>query len=118
MVEITLQLPDTVAARLLPIKSRIPEVLALGLSELSPLPNQVYRYILEFLSSDPTPQAVVDFAPTPDMSRRASELLEKKRVGQLTTSESEELEEYARIDHLITMLKAHLLASLPTTAKP
>ena len=84
MVTMTIQVPETLAEQLEQVRSRLPEILALGLQELSPLPSQVYRYILEFLASDPT------------------------QVG-LTQAESQELDEYVSIDHLVTMLQARTL---------
>ena len=113
MVEITIKVPDALAERLSSVHDRLPEVLALGLNELSPIPNQVYRHILEFLISRPSPEAVLNFGPAPDMQARVNELLERDRAGQLTPAESAELDEYVRIDHLITMLKAETLPYLP-----
>jgi hypothetical protein len=46
------------------------------------------------------------------MQERAQVLLEKNRASQLTPRETAELDEYVRIDHLITMLKAHAFPSL------
>ena len=116
MVEITIQVPDALAERLSSVQDRLPEVLALGLDELSPLPNQVYRYVLEFLISRPSPEALMRFGPTPEMQTRANKLLERDRAGQLTPAESTELDEYVRIDHLITLLKAEALPYLPVTS--
>lgn len=116
MVEITIKVPDALAERLSAVRDRLPEVLALGLDELSPLPNQVYRYILEFLISRPSPETLLNFGPTPDMRARVNELLERDRSGQLSPAESAELDEYVRIDHLITMLKAEALPYLPAAA--
>jgi len=109
MVEITIQVPESLAERLEAVRRRLPEVLAYGLEELSPLPNQVYRYILEFMASGPTPEALMAFGPAPEMQARVNELLEKNRQGRLTPKETEELDEYVRVDHLITMLKARAL---------
>lgn len=91
---------------------RLPEVLAYGLRQLSPLPNETYQYILEFLVSQPSPVDVMHFGPTPAMQARVTELLEKNRSGILSTGESAELDEYVRINHLITMLKARALPYL------
>lgn len=116
MVEITIKVPDALAERLSSVQDRLPEVLALGLEELSPLPNRVYRYILEFLISRPSPEALMRFGPTPEMQSRVNELLERDRAGQLTPAESAELDEYVRIDHLITMLKAETLPYLSASS--
>jgi hypothetical protein len=114
MVEMTIKLPDSLAEQLSAVQDRVPELLAQGLGKLSPVPNEVYRYILEFLVSRPSPEEIMDFGPTPAMQARASELLEKNRTGKLSSLESAELDEYMRINHLITMLKAQTLPYLPS----
>jgi hypothetical protein len=105
MVEITIEVPESLAEQLASVRDRLPEVLARGLGQLSSVPNEVYRYILEFLASNPSPEAILHFKPTPQMQERISELLEKNRTGQLTRAESAELDEYERIEHCIRMLK-------------
>lgn len=116
MVQITIEVPETLAEQLSAVRTRLPEVLARGLDQLSPLPNEVYRYVLEFLTSNPSPEAVLNFGPTPQMQERISELLEKNRAGQLTPRESAELDEYVRIDNFISLLKTRALKSLQTAA--
>lgn len=116
MIEMTIQVPESLAERMSAVSERLPEVLAYGLEELSPLPNEIYRHILEFLISQPTPDEIVNFEPTPTMSERVSELLEKNRTGSLTAAESAELDEYVRINHFITMLKARTLPYLPSAS--
>ena len=112
MIEITLEVPESLAERLLSVRERLVDVLAHGLNELSPLPNQTYRYILEFLVSNPSPEMLMNFGPTPEMQARVNELLDKQRNDHITDIESAELDEYVRIDHLITMLKARALPYL------
>ena len=107
--ELTIQVPDSLAERLSRVENRIPEIIARGLNDLPPLPNEIYRYILNFLVSGPTPEEIYRFMPTPEMQTRASQLLEKNRQGDLSTAEQAELDEYVKIDHLITMLKAQTL---------
>lgn len=109
MVSLTIEVPETLAERLEQVRPRLSEVLALGLQELSPLPNQVYRHVLEFLASNPTDAELVEFGPTAEMQARVSDLLDQDRIRGLTAAEDQELEEYTRIDHFITMLKARAL---------
>jgi len=109
MPEITIQVPEELAAELAAIQDRLPEVLAYGLKQLPPLPGEVYQYILEFMISQPSPEDVMNFEPTPAMQARVNALLEKNRTGELTVTESKELDEYVRINHLITMLKARAM---------
>jgi hypothetical protein len=112
MVEMTIQVPESLAERVTAVQERLPELLEHGLGELSPLPNEVYRYILEFLVSPPSSEEMLNFEPTPEMQKRASELLEKNRAGRLTSAEEKELDEYLRINHLVTMLKTGALSHL------
>lgn len=116
MIEMTIKVPETLAERITAVQERLPELLEHGLGELSPLPNEVYRHILEFLVSQPTSEEILNFEPTPEMQKRASELLEKNRAGRLTSAEEKELDEYLRINHLVTMLKARTLSYLNPTS--
>ena len=109
MPEMTIQVPDSLAEELVSAQDRLPEVLAYGLGKLSPLPSEVYRYILEFMVSDPSQEDLLNFGPTAAMQARVDALLEKSRTDELSNVESNELDEYVRINHLITMLKAGAL---------
>jgi len=60
----------------------------------------------KFLASNPTPQQIRDFRPTPEMLERLRILISKSKTGDLTTHELGELDEYERIEHLIVMLKS------------
>lgn len=112
MLEMTIQVPEPLAAELMTKGDRLSEVLAYGLQQLPPLPNETYQYILEFLVSQPSAAEVLHFGATPTMQARVTELLEQNRTGTLTVVESKELDEYVRINHLITMLKARALPYL------
>jgi len=112
MVEITIQVPESLAEQISEAQLQLPEILERGLEQSSSVPNQVYRQILEFLISQPSPEELLNFAPTDIVQQRVDELLEKDRAGVLTQLESAELDEYVRINHLITMLKARTLPYL------
>lgn len=106
MPEITIEVSESLAERLSGVRDRLPEVLARGLDEPVPSLIAVYRYVLDFLAGDPSPQTIVNFKPTLAMQGRISELLEKNGEDQLTAAESVELDEYARIDTFLSLLKA------------
>lgn len=112
MQEMTIQVPKGLADELQAKQERLPEVLAYGLQQLPPAPNEIYQYILEFLISQPSAEELVHFGPTLSMQTRVTELLERNRTGELSATESRELDEYIRINHLITMLKARALPYL------
>jgi len=112
MAQITIEVPDSLAEQLAPVRDRLPEVLARGLAESFPLPTEVYCYVLRFLTSNPSPQEVLDFKPTQAMQERIRELLEKNREEQLSPAESAELDEYGRINRFISLLKARALKDI------
>ena len=112
MAQITIEVPDVLAKRLASVQDRLPDMLARELEQPPPLSNEVYRYILAFLATSPSPQAILDFRLAPAMQERASELLEKNRSDQLTPMESAELDEYVHINDLVSLLKARALKTV------
>lgn len=111
MPKITLEVPEELSAQLAQVGDRLPELLALSLQQPA-LPTHIYRYILDFLASNPTPEEIAAFRPTPEMQERLYTLLERSKASNLTPREQAELEEYDRIEHLLIMIKAGNLAYL------
>lgn len=116
MATLTIEVPDDLLERLNPIKDQIPKLLQQCLQP-SPLPAQTYRYILNFLTSKPTPEQIAAFRPTPEMQQRLSHLLARNADGLLSPDESLELDEYERIEHIIILLKTGNLPFLSDTPK-
>jgi hypothetical protein len=112
MAQITIEVPDILAERLTSVKERLSELLTRELEQPPPLSNEVYRYILAFLATNPSPEAILQFSLTPAMQERAEELLEKNRAGQLTPAETTELDEYVHINDLVSLLKAQAFKTL------
>lgn len=113
MVQMTIAVPDNLAERLMSARDRLPEILELGLRQLTTI--QGYSEVIEFLASSPTPQALVEYHPSPKVQERVRELLEKNRANSLTTSEQSELNQYESLDLFMTLVKARArqrLASL------
>ena len=69
--------------------------------------------MLDFLTSEPTPEQIDSFRPTDEMQARLKVLVEKERDGALSAQEYQELSEYERIEHLIVMFKASALSQPP-----
>lgn len=113
MAKITLDIPDDLLDQLTEVGDRLPDLLRLSL-EKPVLPAHIYRYILNFLASKPTPEQILTFRPTIEMTKRLQTLLSRSHAETLTPSEKQELDEYERIEHLIIMLKA---GSLPYLTK-
>jgi hypothetical protein len=112
MPKITLEISEELSQQIAQIGiDTLPELLALSLQQL-PIPTQIYQYILNFLASNPTPQQIAEFKPTPEMQDRLRTLLTQSKTGKLTPRELQELNEYERIEHLIVMIKAGNLSYL------
>jgi hypothetical protein len=109
MAKITLEVSDEISEQLLEMGDRLPEFLALSLQQ-PPLPAKIYRYILDFLASKPTPEEIMAFRPTDEMEKRLKTLLTRSKTGEITPTEVKEIDEYEQIEHLIIMLKT---GSLP-----
>jgi hypothetical protein len=116
MVQITIEVPEALAERLATMHDPFPEVLVRGLDPSSPLPTEIYRSVLQFLSNHPSPQEVLDFKLTPTMQERVSALLTKNRAGQLTPAESAELDEYERINRFVRKFKIRAMQELQATS--
>ncbi len=104
MPKLTVEIPSELAERLSGMEERLPELLNLSLQQ-PPLPSQIYRYILDFIASNPTPEEIAAFGPTPEMKNRLKQLLDRNLAGDLTSWEQQELAEYERIEHFVAMLK-------------
>jgi hypothetical protein len=116
MATLTIEIPDELMERLEPIRDQLPDLLRRCLQP-SVLSTEVYRYILDFLASQPTPEQVAAFCPTQEMQERLRYLLGRSSEGTLTPAESQELDEYERVEHLIILLKAGNLPYLTTGAQ-
>ena len=77
MAQITIEVPEKLTERLDEVRERLSEELARWPDRPPPPSTEVYRYVLEFLATSPSPQAILNFRLTPEMQERASEILEK-----------------------------------------
>jgi len=114
MAQITIEVPDSLAEQLAPVRDRLP--LAHGLEHLSPIPTEVYRYILDFLASNPSPQAIIDFKLPQTVQERISELLDKNRANALTAEESAELDSYERLNRFVRKFKIQAMKDVQATS--
>ncbi len=104
MSTITIEVPEEIAELVSKAGDRLPEILALSLKQ-PPLSAHIYRYILDFLASQPTAEQIAAFTPTPEMTDRLRTLLARKSSGEITPAEESELDEHERIEHLMIMIK-------------
>ncbi len=71
--------------------------------------STLFDEILDFIASTPTPEQIVEFHPSERLQLRLSELLDRNRRGNLRPEESTELDEFSRMNHLMSMLKIRAL---------
>jgi hypothetical protein len=65
-----------------------------------------YDEVINFIATGTTPEKVIAFRPSTQMQSRVSALMLKEKMGQLTTEEKAELDNYMVIEHLMRMAKA------------
>ena len=70
-----------------------------------PLKTQAATEIAQFLVNHPTPQQIVAFHPSSEVTERAYELIQTERDGVLTEEERQELESYMVIEYLMELVK-------------
>ncbi|MEA5467708.1 hypothetical protein [Spirulina sp. 06S082] len=106
MAQITLEIPDEFSERLAEVdKQYLSELLVLSLQQPI-IATKIYHYVLDFLVSQPTPEEIAAFRPTPEMQERLRTLLSREKAGNLSAIEQKELDEYERLEHLIVMIKS------------
>ena len=105
MSTITIEVPDELSDLVAEAGDRLPELLAQSLRQPA-LPAHVYRYVLDFLSSNPPAEQIASFAPTTEMIERQRTLVAREADNDITRAEKAELDEYERLEHLMVMIKS------------
>lgn len=108
MAELTLTLPDDLAKRVETLRY-LPTILELSLLTLKTPAAQTVSEIIEFLGTNPSQQAVLDYHGTTSFQERVNHLLELNRAGMLSEAELKELDEFLLLEHSMTALKISLL---------
>lgn len=108
MATLTIEIPDDLMEQPSPVREQLPDLLRRCLHPLA-LPAQVYRHILDFPTSQPTPEQIAAFRPTDEMQARLRYLVDKEQTAGLSSQEQVELAEYTQIEHLIVMFRAGTL---------
>lgn len=116
MAILTIEVSDDLMEKLAPIHDQLPALLHQCLQP-SALTARVYRYILDFLTSQPTPEQVAAFRPTQEMQDRLKYLLSRSGEGDISPEEVQELDAYEQIEHLMVLLKSGTLPYLATAVE-
>lgn len=108
MIDMTLTVPDKLAERLEPIGPWLPAVIELGLLGFRTRAAAAVSELVGFLSTNPTQEAVLNFHVSEEAQVRLRRLLALNNEGLLSEEEQTELDELARLEHVLVMLKAEV----------
>jgi hypothetical protein len=112
VVEFIIQLPDDLANRLAPTYQWLPTILELSLVDFETPAVITATEIIEFLSGNPSMQAVFHYHVSQRAQERLRHLLALNAAGRLSLDVERELDEIEKIEHIMIMLKAHLAPTL------
>ena len=113
MTMITLEVPDSLASQLTPLRDRLPDILqqTVGAWSLNSSPSKivktfpVYEEMMDFLASGPTPEQIIAHQASRQLQTRLEALLDKNREEGLTAEEAEELSTFEQINDVMSSLK-------------
>jgi hypothetical protein len=69
--------------------------------------------VIQFLSTEPSPQEIRDYHVSEQAQSRLRRLLALNAAGLLGEAEQRELDELQRVEHIIILLKAQAAAQKP-----
>jgi hypothetical protein len=118
-MQIILDIPDEMARQLEPLKDDLPQILALGLQELTANPSTGFSgltSILEFLASLPSPSEILALRLSESVQAEVDALLEKNRTEGLSLIEQKLWQQYEFVEHLVRIAKAQALLRLNEAA--
>ena len=118
-MQVTVEIPDDLAQRLGLLQDKLPEILALGLREVTADPESGLsglREILELLASLPDPNEILALRLSASVQAEIEALLEKNRSQGLTPVEQRLWHHYEFVEHIVRLAKAQALLKLNAAA--
>lgn len=93
MVEVTVQVPETLAERIEPARRWLPTILELSLVGFRTPAAATAAHFIGFLLSNPTPEDVLAYHVPENMQERLRRLLALNEARLLSETEQQELDE-------------------------
>jgi hypothetical protein len=110
MVEMTLQIPNSLAQQIQPISNWLPTIIELSVANFRfPQVKKASDDLIAFLSSNPTPQKVLKYKISDESQNRVSELLTKNVDESINSNENKELGEWQKFNNICFYLSAQTL---------
>ena len=114
-MQVIFDLPDEVVTQIQPFHNQLPQILELGLREFNAIAQSGFSgmaEVVEFLASLPTPEDIIALRPSESLQSQISLLLDKNRLGSLTSAEEQQWQGYQYLEHIVRMVKARALLKL------
>lgn len=114
-MQLTIDLPDNLAASLNANRENLDRILEAGLRDYSADVSAGYHSlaeVLRFLASLPSPQEILDLRPSTELSDRISNFLVKNRENRLTNEDEKFWESYEFVEHIVRIAKKAALAKV------
>jgi hypothetical protein len=105
MIEVTMNVPDTLAPKLRRLNQWLPLTLELLLAGFKTPTAQTVTEVVEFLSKGPTPKQVAAYKVSARAQNNLRRLLALNESGLLSEDEQHELDEIELLEHFLVMLK-------------
>lgn len=67
---------------------------------------KAYEEIIDFIAAGADPQAVANFQPSEAAKARVWDLVTREKTTGLTPEETDELDHYVQLEHIMTLAKA------------
>lgn len=68
----------------------------------------IYQDFADFIAGL-SPEKLLDYYAPPKMQKRVELLIERKKEGKITAAETEEMERYFTLEHIVRLAKARAL---------
>jgi hypothetical protein len=109
MVELTMQIPDELAKRVVPMSRWLPTILELSLVGFKTPAAETAGELIDFLSEAPSRRKLLNYHVSNRAQTRLQRLLALNEAGISSEAEQRELDELQKIEHIMIMLKARLM---------
>lgn len=114
-MRVTLDIPEDLAERLQSLQDQLPQILDLGIRELSVTAQPGFAGaadVLEFLAGLPSSEQILALRPSEAFQTKITAILDKNRTQGLTSEDELFWEQYQYLEHLVRMAKARALLKL------
>lgn len=74
--------------------------------------TKVYDDIIDFIAAGTTPQSVIDFKISSTAQERLEDLVDKHKMGELSSEEKKELDGFLFLEHIMRLAKARAYTHL------